>query len=156
MKISVVLVSVILIATIFLPLAYLVTKSARTESKIKKILQKFGVENKLSIDAIKLHGNLILALDQTHKKLLFAARETVGSDIQVIDLPLLSDCHIRTLRNKGKHLEYVSLELGNRDAKHNIVFYEEEQDTGPVVDPMASLYEAEKWKILIQPHLKIA
>ncbi len=156
MKISVFVVSVILFASIFLPLAYLVTKSARTEKKIKNTLLKFGTENKLSIDAVELHGNLILALDRTHKKLLYTTRKTILSNIQIIDLPVLSECQIRTLRNKGKNLEWVSLELANKEAKQNIVFYEEQQDSGPVVDPMSSLNEAEKWKNMILPLLKTA
>lgn len=156
MKISVILVSAILFASIFLPLAYLVTSSARSENKIKRLLKKFGEENKLSIEHLELHGNLILALDRTHKKLLHSTRKTVASTIEIIDLPVLSECQIRTLRNQGKYLEWVSLELVQKDAKQSLVFYEELQDSGPVVDPMASLNMAEKWKNLIQPLLKTA
>jgi hypothetical protein len=156
MKISVILVSVLLFAAIFLPLAYLVTISARTETKIKKSLKKFGEENKLSLETVTLHGNLILALDRIHKKLVFTTRKTILSNVQIIDLPMLSECQIRTLRNKGKNLEWVSLELTDQHSKQNIVFYEEQQDSGPVVDPMASLNEAEKWKNIIQPLLKTA
>lgn len=156
MKISILMVSVILIAAIFLPLAYLVTKSARTERKIKKTLQKFGAANQLSFEDINLHGNLILALDHHHKKLVYTTRKTLMSNVQIIDLLTLTACQVKALKEKGKALEWVSLELTNAKEKENIIFYEEQQDDGPVTDPLTSLHLAEKWKKLIQPLLKIA
>lgn len=156
MKISILLVSTILFLSIFLPLAYLVLKSSGAEKRVKKALQRIGKEHELSLDSIELHGNLILALDGTQKKLLYTTRQSMNSNVQIIDLRNLSDCQIRTLRVKGQYLESVSLELINSNSKQSIVFYEELQDDGPVTDAMSSLAEAEKWKKLIQPLLRSA
>lgn len=156
MKISILLVSTILFLSIFLPLTYLVLKSSGAEKKIKKALLKIGKEHQLALDSIELHGSLILALDSTQKKLLYTTRNSLLSNVQIIDLLSLSDCQVRTLRVGGKYLESVSLELINSNSKQSIVFYEEQQDDGPVTEPMSSLVEAEKWKKLIQPLLKSA
>lgn len=115
-----------------------------------------GKEHQLMLDSIELHGNLILALDSTQKKLLYTTRQSMNSNVQIIDLLNLSDCQVRTLRVKGDYLASVSLELINSNSKQSIVFYEELQDDGPVTDAMSSLVEAEKWKKLIQPLLKSA
>jgi hypothetical protein len=77
MKISILLVSTILFLSIFLPLAYLVLKSSGAEKRIKKALQRIGKEHELTLDSIELHGNLILALDGTQKKLLYTTRQSI-------------------------------------------------------------------------------
>ena len=146
MKISVLMVSILLFAVIFIPLAYLVTLSSRTEKKAKKALLNLGKNNHLDLGEIDIHGNLLLGYDAAHHKLAVSTKSNPERDLQIIDIPSLTSCEIRTARNHGKGLEWVELELGSKEAVKHIVFYDENQDEGPVSDPMTSLMQAEKWK----------
>jgi len=140
------MVSILLFAVIFIPLAYLVSYSSRTEKKAKKTLLKLGKNNNINLDDIDIHGNLLLGYDTAHHKLAVSTKSNPEKDLQIIDIPSLTSCEIRTSRNKGKGLEWVELELGTKNSVKHIVFYDENQDEGPVSDPMTSLLQAEKWK----------
>ena len=151
---STIIISAILLAATFLPIIYLITQTSRKEKKIKKSIQKLCELNKLTLSELDINGDLILGIDQTNKKLVCTHRKQLSEKFEIIDLNLQSDCKIKTLRAQGKHLEWVGLELANNTSKKEIVFYQEDEDDVPVVDPHKCLKEAEKWQNMIKPLLK--
>ncbi|MBW2937181.1 hypothetical protein KXJ69_03635 [Aureisphaera sp. CAU 1614] len=154
MKSSTLIISAILLAATFLPLIYLITQTSRKESKVRKAIQKLCELNKITLSEMEINGDLILGIDQTSKKLICSNRKLLSEKFEIIDLNLQSDCKIKTLRNHGKHLEWVGLELSNTTSKKEIVFYQEDEDDAPIVDPHKCLKEAEKWQNIIKPLLK--
>jgi hypothetical protein len=154
MKTSTIIISAVLLAATFLPLIYLVTQTSRKENKIRKAIQKLCELNKITLSELEINGDLILGIDQTQKKLVCTSRKQLSEKFEIIDLNLQSDCKIKTLRTHGKHLEWVGLELANNTSKKEIVFYHEDEDDAPIVDPHKCLKEAEKWQNMIKPLLK--
>lgn len=154
MDTSTLIISAILLVATFLPIIFLITQTSRKEKKIRKSIQKLCDLNKITLSELDLNGNLILGIDQTQKKLVCSSRNELSEKFEIIDLSNQIECKIKTLRTQGKHLEWVGLELVNTTSKKDIVFYQEDEDDAPIVDPHKCLKEAEKWQNIIKPFLK--
>ena len=154
MKANTLFISAILLAATLFPLIYLVTQTSRKEKKVRKAIQKLCDANKITLSELELHGDLILGIDPTQKKLICSSRKRISEKFEIIDLTKQNDCKVKTLKTQGKYLEWVSLELVNATSKKDIVFYEENEEDSPIIDPGKSLKDAEKWQNLIRPLLK--
>ncbi|MEZ4778180.1 MAG: hypothetical protein R2786_02215 [Flavobacteriaceae bacterium] len=154
MKANTLFISAILLAATLLPLIYLVTQTSRKEKKVRKTVQKLCDANKITLHELELHGDLILGIDPSQKKLICSSRKHISEKFEIIDLTQQNDCKVKTLKTQGKYLEWVSLELANTTSKKDIIFYQENEEDGPITDPNKSLKDAEKWQSIIRPLLK--
>ena len=154
MKTSTILISAILFALIFIPLFYLVSIGSRQEKKVRKAIQKLCDQNKINLTELELSGDLILGIDSTQKKLIYSSRKNISESFEIIDLTLHNECKLKTLKTKGKYIEWVCLELATTHSKKDIIFYQENEEDAPVTDPNKCLKDAEKWQKLILPLLK--
>lgn len=140
------IVSLIILLVIFGPVGYLIIKSSGKDAKIKKKLLKFA-KNKGAIPTeIEIIGNLVIGLDEINKKLVFTNKNNLDYDLKIIDISTLSGIRTKTISSKNESLDWVGLELSNHTEKEEIEFYNDQDDSGPILEPLATKQNALRWE----------
>ncbi|RMA65917.1 hypothetical protein [Ulvibacter antarcticus] len=154
MKTSSLWVDIVLILLVAAPIVYLILMTTGKEKKAKKEVTKICKKNGLTVSNFDITGNLILGMDEGHKKLIMSHRKNIERDFKVIDLQSLKECRVKTIKLSKNTTDWVGLELLKPDSKLDISFYDESNDDGPYIDPLACIKKAEQWEKLIKPLLK--
>ena len=154
MEINSLITDIILILSIIVPIAYLVIYTTGRDKKAKREVTKLCNANKLTLDNFEIHGDLILGIDSIKKKLIQSSRKQIGKDFQIIDLPSIKECRVKTIKHSQKTIDWVGLELTGSDAIKDIAFYLEDDENSPGKDPQMCLQQAKNWEQLIIPLLK--
>ncbi|HSI71052.1 MAG TPA: hypothetical protein VK941_12525 [Gillisia sp.] len=140
------------------PVAYVIWQQAAKDRKKLQQLKIVEQQNGLHLDQVELTPSLLLGLDSANKKLV-VVNSLKGNEQQVIDLANVYKSQLKKSANPdntgGKSaITHVSLELlnGRPGNTTQIIFYDEEEDTGHDMATQLSL--ANKWELLLKPHLK--
>jgi hypothetical protein len=153
MEINSLITDIILILSIIIPLAYLVIYTTGLDKKVKREVIKLCIANNLTLDNFEINGDLILGLDSVKKKLIQSSRKQIEKDFQIIDLPSIKECRVKTIKHSRKTIDWIGLELISSDAKKDIAFYMEDDENSPGKDPQMSLQKAKNWEKFIIPLL---
>lgn len=156
MEKSSIITDIVLTLLVVIPIAYLILHISSRDKKVQKTINKLASSNGLSITNLEISGNLVLAIDNTHKKLILSNRKQLEDNFQVVDLAELNECRIKTTHLTKTTLGWVGLELVGKNSKQEIIFYEEENEEGPHIESGACLQLAKKWEKLITPLTKAA
>ena len=148
------IVDIVIILVIAIPLAYLVIYSFNRERKVKKSVAKLCSQKGINLGIFEINGNLVLGIDDQQKKLILTHRKDTNNAFQIIDLPQLTDCQVKTVKHSKITLDWVGLELVGTQQKQDIAFYVEEDDEDPGTSAEICLQAARKWEKLIRPLLK--
>lgn len=143
------IVGFIILLVIFGPVGYLIVKSSGKDGKAKKKLLKLAQDQGANLKDIEIIGNLVIGIDDTNKKLVFSKKTNLLNDFKVIDIHSLSGCRTKTIHSQNKNLDWVGLELTNHVQKHEIEFYDEQDESCPGLDPFATEQDAKRWEKLI-------
>ena len=149
-----IILDIIILLLIAIPVAYLVIYSFNRERKVKNCVTKLCSQQGIKLNNFEITGNLVLGIDDQHKKLILTHRKNTENAFQVIDLPQLTDCHVKTVKHSKNSLDWVGLELVSAQQKQDIAFYIEEDDEDPGTNAEICLQTARKWEKLIQPFVK--
>lgn len=154
MNTSLLIVSLILVSSVFLPF-FLLDRSGKTAaSRRNKMFRLATAKNKLALSEQETWGKSFIGIDQNQKKLLFMNVEGEAQLEKLIDLNLVRDCKINASYKKSSVknqndtiLLKLDLELHYfRSAKVEVLnFYD-------IDCPYKEDYElnrAEKWKAII-------
>lgn len=156
MEKSSIITDIVLVLLVVVPIAFLILSVSNRDKKVEKTIHKLAASNGLNVSNLEISGNLVLGIDNTHKKLMLSDRKQLENKFQVVDLATLNECRIKTTQLNKTALGWVGLELIGKDTKKSIVFYEEENQEGPHIDAGACLQLAKKWEKLITPLVKAA
>jgi hypothetical protein len=154
MEINSLITDIILIASIIVPIAYLVIYTTGLDKKVKREVTKLCIANNLTLDNFEINGDLILGIDSVKKKLIQSSRKQIEKDFQIIDLPSIKECRVKTIKHSRNTIDWIGLELIGSDAKKDIAFYMEDDENNPGKDPQMSLQQARNWEKFIIPLLK--
>jgi hypothetical protein len=158
MNTSLLIISIILVSSVFLPF-FLIDRSGKSAAGHRKKQFKLAIaKNHLALSEQEIWGNSFIGIDQQQKKLLFMK---VGNENQLeklIDLNNIRDCKIITEYKKStvknhKEMLLLKLDLEVRDLKGTAVdvlnFFDID---GPYKEDY-EMNRAEKWKGLINAHV---
>jgi hypothetical protein len=148
------IVDFIIIICITLPLVYLIMYSFNSERKIKKRVTTSCQKHGMNLNHFELSGNLILGMDEQQQKLIYSNRKDPEGEFRIIHLHELSNCHVKTIQNSKKTLDWVGLELSGKERLNDIPFYVEDDDDDPGTSAEVCLQTARKWEKLILPLIK--
>ncbi|GHC44896.1 hypothetical protein [Ulvibacter litoralis] len=156
MEKSSIITDIVLTLLVVVPIAYLILHISGRDKKVQKTITNLATSNGLNLSNFEISGNLVLGIDDTHKKLIYSNRKRLEDDFKVVDLAELNECRIKTTHLTKTTLGWVGLELVGKNSKQEIVFYEEENEEGPHIESGACLQLARKWEKLITPLTKAA
>jgi hypothetical protein len=157
MNTSLLIVSIILVSSVFLPF-FLIDRSGKSAAGHRKKLFKLAIaKNKLALSDQETWGKSFIGIDRNQRKLLFMNVEGKEQVEKLIDLNNIRDCKINTIYKKStvkNHHETILLKLDLelhyfKSAKVEVLnFYD-------IDAPYKEDYEmirAEKWKAIINAH----
>jgi hypothetical protein len=154
MELNPTLVGVIIIALIFVPIAYLIMSASGKDKKTKKSVSELSETNGIKLDEIDIIGNLVIGVDEVSKKLIYTSKRNISSDFKIINMAEVSACRAKTIKQGDKTLDWVGLEFMENSGKLEIAFYIETDDDGPAKDPYVCLQDAKRWEEKLRPFLK--
>lgn len=137
------------------PVIFLIVNQNRKINSKKRKLMKYAEENNLHLSVIDIEPGVLLGLDKTKKKLIFAEPK---NDYQffLINLHEISTVKIQTIdfpEREGK-MNFISLIFSGKTKKEKtgeIIFYDENDDAAP--DAEVQYQSAKKWRNIIQNQL---
>ncbi len=157
MNTSLLIVSIILVSSVFLPF-FLIDRTGKSAAGHRKKQFKMAIaKNHLALTDQEIWGNSFIGLDQQQKKLLFMKVEDKDQWEKLIDLNNIKECKINTVYKKStakNHHEMILLKL-------DLEIYSRKGNSVEVLNffdidgPYKEDYEmirAEKWKAIINAH----
>ncbi|TFG75498.1 MAG: hypothetical protein E4H26_05980 [Flavobacteriales bacterium] len=157
MNISLLIISIILVTSVFLPF-FLIDLSGKTAAGQRKKQFKLAIaKNNLTLSDKEIWGNSFIGIDRNQKKLLFMKVEGADQIDTLIDLSNLRDCKIVTAYRKSKVKNQNELLLLKLDLEIHFIkgrnveslnFFDFE---APYKEDF-ELIRAEKWKAIINAH----
>lgn len=154
MEINSLITDIVLASFIIVPIAYLVIHTTGRDRKAKKEVTKLCTANNLTLNIFEINGDLILGIDSVNRKLIQSNRKQIEKDFQIIDLPSIKECRVKTIKLSKKTIDWVGLELISSNAIKDIQFYREDDESSPGLDPQVCSQQAKNWEKLINPLLK--
>lgn len=148
------LVGVIIILLIFVPVIYMIVNASNANKKVTKSLSKLSENQGIKLKNIDVIGNLVIGIDQDTKKLVYSSKRNVEKDLSIVDLQLVKDCRTKSIKESEKTLQWVGLELTEKQGKIEIQFYCENDESGLTKDPYMCLQDAKRWENTMRPLLK--
>jgi len=158
MDISIVIVSLILVGSVFVPYYFLILAGNSETKKLKTKYKAAIAKNNLNISQAETWGNSYIALDTNHKKLFFMKIYETESIEQLVDLNkiketkiIVSKKSIRTKDGLKEVLEKLDFEILLVSRERIILnFY----DSNQIYAEDLELKRIEKWKAIIFDHIK--
>ncbi|PKA82861.1 hypothetical protein ATE92_1001 [Ulvibacter sp. MAR_2010_11] len=154
MEKSSIIINSIMFLVIAIPLAFLVIYTTQGEKRVKKKVIKLCRASGVNLSVFDITGNVVLGLDSVSKKLVVSNRKQLENDFQIIDLPTLKDCRVKTVKLTSKTTDWVGLELVGTDYNKEVAFYAEDDEDNPSTDSQICIQQALKWEKIIKPLLK--
>src|SRR5699024_7592727 len=122
---GILLIGVIIVIIILIPFIFTIRNYKKKHKKEEDHFRNLGASNQLQLDNIDIINDLIIGLDKSAKKLIWAPKQEPETGFQVIELPHYKECLLQASSAK------VALRLQG-DKKHKvIVFYEDSDDRLP-------------------------
>ncbi len=154
MKFDSTIVGVIIVLLIFIPLAYMIINASNKNKKIAKSLTELSQAKGITLKNIDVIGNLVIGIDEGTKKLVYSSAKNVTDDFRIVNLEEVKDFRIKSIKQNEKTLDWVGLELMDKQGKHEIQFYSETDESGLTKDPFVCLQDAKRWENSVRPLLK--
>ncbi|MGB5274366.1 MAG: hypothetical protein WBN39_09965 [Flavobacteriaceae bacterium] len=158
MNTSLLIISVILVSSVFLPF-FLIDRTGKSAAGHRKKQIKMAIaKDHLALTEQEIWGNSFIGIDQQQKKLLFMKVEDKDQLEKLIDLNNIKDCKITTAHKKStvknhKEMLLLKLDLEIHSLKGNSIeilnFYDID---GPYKEDY-EMIRAEKWKAIINAHV---
>lgn len=156
MDLELVIISVILIASVFVPF-FIIDFSGKSGIKqMKKLFKLEQVKNNLKLTEQENWGNTFIGVDREQNKMLFMKFSEVDPSIHLIDLSKIQVCEIdskiasvKTKMKKENILQKLNLRISPKDTRYPEVilnFYDSEGIYGEDFE----VARAEKWKIILK------
>ncbi|UAB81887.1 hypothetical protein INR76_03775 [Marixanthomonas sp. SCSIO 43207] len=136
------------------PIILIVIKSSSTEKRLKKNLQTLSSKNDVSIHTSEIIGNTIIGLDESIHKLVFSNTNRLTDAFKTVDLNTVKECKVTTFKESKKPITRVAIELINSRDSHEIIFYEEDDESNPATDVAVCLNRANYWEKTINRQLR--
>lgn len=158
MDISIVIVSLILVGSVFVPYYFFILAGNSETKKLKSKYMAAIAKNNLKVSQMEIWGNSCIAIDTNQKKLFFMKVFETESKVQLVDLSKIKEAKIVQSKNsiKTKHrvkdlLDKLDLEIllvsGERITLN---FY----DSNQIYAEDFELKRVEKWKAIVFEHIK--
>lgn len=148
------LVGVIILFLIFVPVIYMIVNASNANKKVAKSLSKLSEAQGIILKNIDVIGNLVIGIDEKAKKLVYSSKRNIENDLNIVDLDLVKDCRTKSIKESEKTLQWVGLELMEKQGKREIQFYCENDESGLTKDPYMCLQDAKRWENTMRPLLK--
>lgn len=147
-------VGVIVLLIILVPVIMLIASSSGKNKKIKNSLIELSRTQGVNLQDIDVIGNLVIGIDDASKKLAYSSQVNLSEDLKIINLDELKSCRTKSIRQNDQILDWVGLELVEKNGKREIPFYIETDETGLSRDPLVCLQDAKRWEEKITLLLK--
>ena len=157
MEIPMIIVSLILVGSVFVPF-YLFNAAGQNECKrLKTKMQQIITKNSLTINESEIWGITHIGIDSVQKKLLFLKIYPTENSIQLLDLCTVKEFQIvekrkvvKTGNRKERVLELLDLQVFLKTGDVLMLnFYDLVEDQGEDFE----LRRIEKWKAILNGHL---
>jgi hypothetical protein len=108
-------------------------KKKKERNRLIKEFDEFVLNNKIKIDKSQTLNKNMVGLDRENMKLVFLDRSNHSQQIQLIDLPKLSSCHLLKKKNPSTgYISNISLQCTFKEKDKEAIllpFYNEANDT---------------------------
>ena len=153
MKIDSTLIGLIIVLLIFVPVLYMIISAAGKDKKIVNSLTKLSQAKGINLKDIDVIGNLVIGVDEGTKKLVYTSKRNLTDDFKIVDLEEVKDCRAKSVKVTDKTLQWVGLEIMEKQGKREIQFYSETDESGLTKDPYVCLQDAKRWETALRPLL---
>lgn len=153
MKLDSTLIGVIILLLIFVPVIYMIVSASGANKKTIKSVNKLAQTNGINLKNIDVIGNLVIGMDQGTRKLVYTSKRNPENDFKIINLEEVKDCRAKSVKVSDKTLQWVGLELIEKQGKKEIQFYCETDESGLTKDPYVCLQDAKRWENELRPLL---
>ncbi len=154
MEINTTLIGVIILLLVVVPIAYLILTTSGKDKRIKKEVLSLSQTNGIALKDIDVIGNCIIAVDAVSKKLIYTSKTNPSGDFKIVNMTEVRDCRAKSIKQSEKTLDWVGLELLEKNGKLEIPFYIENDEEGYTRDPFVCLQDAKRWEGTLKPLLK--
>ncbi|ALM08121.1 hypothetical protein SB49_10130 [Sediminicola sp. YIK13] len=159
MELELVIISLVLVASVFAPFFILDFSGKSGIAQMKKLFTLELVKNNLKLTEQENWGNTFIGIDREQKKMLFMKFSEVDPRVHIIDLTKIQACEIdskiasvKTKVKKENILQQLNLKISPIDTRNPEVilnFYDWEGIYGEDFE----MARAEKWKTIIKAHM---
>ena len=156
MELELVIISLVLVASVFLPFFIIDFSGKSGIAQMKKRFKSELVKNNLKLTDQENWGDTFIGVDREQKKMLFMKFSEVDPIFHLIDLSKIQACEIdskiasvKTKVKKENILQQLNLKISSMDTKNPEVilnFYDWEGIYGEDFE----MARAEKWKTIIK------
>lgn len=153
MKFDSTFVGIIIILLIFVPVAYMIINASGKNKKIAKLITELSQAKGINLKNIDVIGNLVIGMDEGTKKLVYSSARNLTGDFKIVNLEEVKDCRAKSVKESEKTLQWVGLELMDKQGKREIQFYCETDESGLTKDPFVCLQDAKRWENTLRPLL---
>ncbi|QAA82170.1 hypothetical protein EI546_10740 [Aequorivita sp. H23M31] len=153
MKIDATLIGVIILLLIFVPIIYMIVNASGVNKKVTKSVLQLAQGKGLHLENVDVIGNLVIGMDRNSRKLIYSTKRNPQNDFKVINLEDVKDCRAKSIKVSDKTLQWVGLELVEKQGKKEIQFYCENDESGLTKDPYVCLQDAKRWENEVRPLL---
>lgn len=159
MDLELVIISLVLVASVFLPF-FIIDFSGKSGIKqMKKLFELEQVKNNLKLTEQENWGNTFIGIDREQNKMLFMKFSEVEPSIHLIDLSKIQACEIdskiasvKTKIKKENILQKLNLKISPKDTRNPeeiLNFYDSEGIYGEDFE----MVRAEKWKTNVKSYI---
>ncbi|HEX9826519.1 MAG TPA: hypothetical protein VGA80_07955 [Flavobacteriaceae bacterium] len=158
MDISIVIVSLILVGSVFVPYYFFILAGNSEAKKLKTKYRAAIAKNNLKVSQMETWGNSFIAIDTHQKKLIFMKVYETECNEQLVDLSKIKETKIiqtkksvKTKNGVNDLLEKLDLEILLVNGERIILnFY----DSNQIYAEDFELKRIEKWKAIVFEHIK--
>lgn len=154
MELNSTLIGVIISLLIFVPVGYMIMSASGKNKKVVKSLLQLSQKQGINLKNIDVIGSLVIGIDEGTKKLVYTSKENVENDLKIVNLEEVRDCRAKSIKETEKTLQWVGLELMEKQGKREIQFYSETDETNLSKDPFVCLQDAKRWESHLRPLMK--
>lgn len=153
MKLDSTLIGVIILLIIFVPVIYMIVSASSINKKTIKSVNNLASTKGINLKNIDVIGNLVIGMDEGTKKLVYTSKRNPENDFKIVNLEEVKDCRAKSVKVSDKTLQWVGLELIEKQGKKEIQFYCETDESGLTKDPYVCLQDAKRWENELRPLL---
>ncbi len=153
MQLDSTLIGVIILLVIFVPVIYMLVSASGKDKKLMKSLTQLSEVKGINLKNIDVIGNLVIGIDEGTKKLVYSSKRNLANDIKIVSLENVKDCRAKSVKISDKTLQWVGLEIIEKQGKQEIQFYCETDESGLTKDPYVCLQDAKRWESTVKPLL---
>ncbi|WP_347373735.1 hypothetical protein [Aequorivita sp. Q41] len=154
MELNAALVGAIIMLLICVPVAFLILSASSKDKKVRKTIVQLSEKNGITLNNIDFIGNCVIAVDPVANKLVYTSKRNPTVDFNIVNLQDVKDCRAKSIKQTEKTLDWVGLELVEKNGRKEIVFYNEHDEFELSKDPFVCLQDAKRWEGTVRPLLK--